>query len=322
MNNNFYVYCYYRPWNSSPFYIGKGKNSRWKHHLKVGTKHKNKHIANIFKKSERLNLKVEAKILFSNMSESEAFELECQLINTHKRSTDGGLLANLTLGGEGASGNSMSDEQKKKLSELARNRIWTDEARDKLRKANLGIKRPPEVSEKTAAALRGRKRPQEVVKVIAEKLRGKKHSIERIEKNRVGHLGQKTSEETRAKLSVIRTGRKLSEETIKKIKVSNLGQKRSEEACRNISAAQKLRISKFNHWTGSKHSETSKEKMSGAQCNRFARDGVSSETNEKRRKKMLKFYEDHPEAKIKLSRNMKEIQLRKKQQQQELYNVH
>lgn len=118
----FYVYVLFRPWDGSPCYIGKGKGKRWREHAISGAKHKNRHLANIFKKSGG---KLPAVKIREGLTELEAFEAECALIAALGRQIDGGPLVNLTDGGEGVVGMAHSEETKARLGKKSKE-AWAD----------------------------------------------------------------------------------------------------------------------------------------------------------------------------------------------------
>jgi len=114
----FYVYALRRPdwpdpfyvWKWQPFYIGKGFGKRMFDHRKEAEKDwylaiKPKDIKiNIIHKLLNKKLNFIEEILFDNLTEQEAFEIEIKLIAKYGKICDGtGCLANLTDGGEGAS---------------------------------------------------------------------------------------------------------------------------------------------------------------------------------------------------------------------------
>lgn len=116
----FYIYIFFRPWNGTPFYVGKGKCDRYKRHLRNKDHHKNPHFANIIKKSERLGLSLPVVVVNRGLDEQTAFEYEKIWIRTIGREIHGGTLINLTDGGEGPSGLVFTEESKKKLSAKSR----------------------------------------------------------------------------------------------------------------------------------------------------------------------------------------------------------
>lgn len=92
--NIHYVYVHFRASDLAPFYVGKGKNNRaW---AKTSSQ-RNQHWMNVFNKH---GLVVE--VVQDCMSEDDAFLLEMWLIAKFKH--EGYDLANMTDGGEGASG--------------------------------------------------------------------------------------------------------------------------------------------------------------------------------------------------------------------------
>ena len=100
----FYVYGYYEPGCSDPFYIGKGSGRRWMDHLLS----KNLKLDSFFYR--KLRKMVESgvypwiKKIKENLTEDEAFELEISLILKYgRRDLDTGCLCNLTDGGDGYS---------------------------------------------------------------------------------------------------------------------------------------------------------------------------------------------------------------------------
>ena len=121
MKKDFYVYVYYRLDTNEPFYVGKGKDNRWK---KIGGK-RNKHFKNIVNSTP-----IAVEIVKDNLTEEEAHGIECYLIHElvfeygfsidikGNKSSDGDWLhlASATWGGEGISGYKFSEESIKKKS--------------------------------------------------------------------------------------------------------------------------------------------------------------------------------------------------------------
>lgn len=102
----YYTYLLISPITNQPFYIGKGKGNRAYFHIKsaalnwqgsrTGNKLKSNTIKNILKKGMEVIIKL---TYFSN--EEDAFLEERKLIEAYGLKSEGGLLTNLTRGGEG-----------------------------------------------------------------------------------------------------------------------------------------------------------------------------------------------------------------------------
>lgn len=98
-NVNYYVYMYLRT-DGSPYYVGKGKESRWK------------------SKNHRVEVPPPDRVIFpvTQTTEEWAHFMEMELIDHLGRLNDGtGILENFTDGGEGSSGAIRSEETKQKL---------------------------------------------------------------------------------------------------------------------------------------------------------------------------------------------------------------
>ena len=119
-----YVYAYLRE-DGSPYYIGKGKNDRaYK-----------KHCVPVPKNHSRIVF------LETNLSDVGACALERRYIRWYGRKDLGtGILRNLTDGGEGSSGLSISEETRRKMSESKRGRKFSEEHRHKMSEAKRGRK--------------------------------------------------------------------------------------------------------------------------------------------------------------------------------------
>src|SRR4030065_2208694 len=114
MTDIFYVYIYLYP-NNVPFYIGQGKNNRWKQHFHDK---RNPLKKNIIDKIITSGKEPIVKKLFENLYEDEAKIIEKLFISHYgRRNNKTGILANMTDGGEGISGYHFSEKAKEKMSE-------------------------------------------------------------------------------------------------------------------------------------------------------------------------------------------------------------
>lgn len=117
--NSYYVYIYWRLDINEPFYIGKGRNKRWRN-----LDNRNNHFMNIVNKRS-----IAVTIEKDNLTEDEAFYWEEEIIRKlvfeygysidmpNNRSKEKGMhLTNRSWGGEGVS-RYWSEEEKKKKSE-------------------------------------------------------------------------------------------------------------------------------------------------------------------------------------------------------------
>lgn len=188
--------------------------------------------------------------VFSHICDAFDFEAACEieqmLIQQHNTKSPSGY--NLTSGGDGVAGRSLSDQEK--------------ESRRKASMAHAASLSPEERREKFGSRT------------------GKKLTPEQIEKIRVSNLGKnlgkRATKETKAKLSAAQKNRSrnpLSEETKEKIRRSLLGRK--------IPDAQKAKHASF---TGKKHSEETKAKIRASniatkalnKAMRLAREGIQN----------------------------------------------
>jgi len=162
----YYVYEYLRE-DGTPYYIGKGKGYRaWSKNRSVPCPPK-----------ERIN------IIEDKLSESEALDLEKQLIKKYGRKDNKtGILRNMTDGGDGMSGWVPSDETKQKISESKTgkkiNRTFfpklSEEHKEKIGNAHRGMKRSDETKRKISEGQKGKKRKplsSEHKKILSEKMK-------------------------------------------------------------------------------------------------------------------------------------------------------
>lgn len=202
----FYVYEHWRLDTNACFYVGKGIGRRaW------DMRKRNPHHRNI---TEKIGDQVDVVIVAERLPETEAFKLETERI-AHWRAA-GYQLANLTNGGEGASGFSVSAETKARISKAHKGKTLSSEHRIKLSEAQFrrfknpeeraraggrskGRKQSAETVAKRAAKLRGRKMPQAFCDAIGDRMRGKTVSEATRGKIREALLGRVVSEEIKRK---------------------------------------------------------------------------------------------------------------------------
>lgn len=125
----FYVYIHRRATDGVIFYVGKGWGRR-----AYSTKDRNKHWRNIDAKHGRI-----MEFVGSHLAESEAFELECFLIEFIGRNDLGlGHLVNMTDGGDGHAGYQQTPEAVEARISKIRGMKRTDEQRARMSEATRG----------------------------------------------------------------------------------------------------------------------------------------------------------------------------------------
>lgn len=209
MTSPFYVYVLFRPWDGSPFYVGKGRGNRWMEHAAGRKNTRNRHLLSIFNKAQKLGLEVPRVKVRDDLTEQEAFAIESALIAAiGRRDRVGGPLANLTDGGEGASGNILSAESRAKISlsaignKRSLGKKISTETREKMRA--IALNRSDEyktrIRDSLSSLFRGKAlSPEHRAKLAAAK-RGKKQSAEHIAKRALSNTGKKRTAERRARM--------------------------------------------------------------------------------------------------------------------------
>jgi len=162
----FYVYEHWRLDKDECFYVGKGSAGR-----AYSRNRRNSHWKNIVAKLERLGFAYEVRIVASNLTEEEAFNLERERILFWRDIVD---LTNLTNGGEGPVGYTHSVEAKNKISAASASRVL-----------------PPDFGARVSKGKTGKPSP----------MKGTKFSDEHKQKLSIAHKGKKMSFEARAKMS-------------------------------------------------------------------------------------------------------------------------
>ena len=182
-NNDYYVYIYWRLDTNEIFYVGKGRDNRWK---RTDEGHRNEHFGNIANKHL-----VVCEIIMDNLTEEQAHGIECWIINElvfecgysidipNNRSKEKGRhLCNMTWGGEGGSGHNpwenKSKEERvdwgKKISESKKGKYCgensplygtphSEERRRRASEIRKGTKMSKETKEKLSKANKGENNP-------------------------------------------------------------------------------------------------------------------------------------------------------------------
>ncbi len=200
MNEKYYVYVYMDPripgkfifsdleFEFQPIYVGKGTKDRVKRHLflyKERKTHFHNKLALIIKEGYQPSYK----IVKENLSEEESFKEERRIISIIGRQDNGGMLTNLTDGGDGQSGLKHKEESKTKISNSLKNNIEFQE-----------YMKSEEFSKKISEGLIGHKgygkgvpRTEEVKNKIKESLKnrpGRKHTDSSKEKMSLNNSGK------------------------------------------------------------------------------------------------------------------------------------
>lgn len=216
----FYTYVHRKASTGDVFYVGKGSGKRF-----AATQGRSSYWRSIVAKH---GITIEVVAYF--FDEAAAFDHERLLIAEYR---SGGIkLCNLTDGGDGASGNVMSED-----------------ARQKISAARLGIKRGPDSEEtrrKKSESAKGRPMSAAAIAKTVAFHTGRKRSLETIAKMSAalkGHgAGRIVSQETRQKLSENRKGQMTTAATRKKISLSHetrtVYSKMTDEKKRKILAGQ------------------------------------------------------------------------------------
>jgi len=254
----YYTYAYLRE-DRTPYYIGKGKDDRIYSTCRRNTPPKDK-----------------SRIIFlkQNLTEEEAFKHEIYMIAVFGRKDLGtGILRNLTDGGEGLSGRVLSEETRRKLSEVHKGKTLSEEHKIKLSEAKKGKtsnRKGVILSEETKIKMsEAKKNPSEETrkkisdahkanKTIPPSRKGSILSEEHRRKIGESNKGKICSEETKRKIGEVKKNQ--SEETRKKISEAHKGKTHSNETKEKMSEAHKGNTNRL----GKTHSEESKRKLSEA----------------------------------------------------------
>ena len=152
MDCNSYVYIHTNISNGDIFYIGIGTG---RNYTRAYSKRNRNNLWNNYVNKHGYNVT----ILFDNISNKEACSIEIKLISKYKRKSEGGLLTNISLGGDnGLFGVPRTKEHQAKIATANKGRIASEGTRLKQRNAKLGRKHTPEHIQKSKDGLTGQKR--------------------------------------------------------------------------------------------------------------------------------------------------------------------
>lgn len=251
---DYYIYVLFRE-NGVPFYVGKGKGPRIRHHEWRAKNGARGHRFNIIRKILAGGGEVPCLKLHEGLTETVAHEYEIALIKAIGRRPDGPLV-NKTDGGEGVSGLKMSPESRA----IMRTRA---------------LARSPEVWAKIIATKRANPLSPEVIARIAAAKRGKPLSPEHIAKSSAARRGKKRSPEAIAATAAANRGKTISPETRAKLAAANRGKTHSQETRAKMSATHQrkmllpeYRAKMIGGMLGKKHSPETRARMSVSARNR------------------------------------------------------
>jgi hypothetical protein len=236
----YYVYEIIDPRTEKPFYVGwtsRKSDLRFGEHLReTRSKVVNLEKVNILKDILKENLKPIMKVVYQCSDKENSIKEEIRLIDFYGRIKDGGILTNISKGGEH---HVVSDEVKKYLSELRK--------------------------DKTYEELLGKEKAEDLKKRISERVSGKSNPM----------YGKKHSAESRKRMSEKLKGKiahPVSEYQKEKIRESNKNRVWTEEMREKMSASQKQRFKERpESFKGVSWSEEQKKKISERTKNRAAK---------------------------------------------------
>jgi hypothetical protein len=209
-----FVYALRIEGTTHPFYVGKGTYTTRPYAHFTQTRRGDKSLkASIIRKADRLGLKICVDFMFSTTDEQEAFTKECELIAYWGRRgiDDGGILANLTAGGDGRCGNTPSEEQRHRQSLAMQGKVRTPEHCAALSLAKKGHEVSAETRRKLAIVNAGKKLGTAHRAKVREKL-----------------IGRPVSVATRQKMSQSAQGRIITHDQREAIRQALLGRSRPE----------------------------------------------------------------------------------------------
>jgi hypothetical protein len=198
MKNTYYTYAWLRE-DMTPYYVGKGiRNRAYCPHRRGDT---------------YMSPPPKDRVLFlkKNLTEFDAYKHENYIISILGLKSEGGILINMSYGGEGSSGRVLSEETKEKIRQKNKNKKRTEEHK-KLISQQVSQRRwwnNGEIDKHTIEC------PGDGW--VLGRLYSRKLSESEIENLRKINTGKYVSEKTRQKQSILRKGKKLTDEHKKKI---------------------------------------------------------------------------------------------------------
>lgn len=204
ITHSYFVYELHYPNGGGPFYVGYGKRDRADggfrpdDHLSEVTRPKkcsNHQKLNVIRKIFESGNEPELRIVFQSDDKNEALAEEVRRISLYgRRDNRTGSLVNLTIGGDGSSWESFSDEKKAEIRQKIKNSLADPSIRSKIanatRQRRTGQKDSNETIEKRVKASRG-KTANEGPK---NGMFGRNHSIEARERMSFSKRGRKEPE--------------------------------------------------------------------------------------------------------------------------------
>ena len=177
--NIYYVYQYVRD-DQTPYYIGKGKDDR------AWVSHRRSNGAEIKPKD---NSRIQ--IIKENLTEQEAWDLETELIQKYELKENGGILVNMTYGGEGGEQSQELRERRSKALTGLKRPPRTEEHRKNLSESCKGVPKPRTKEHQdawtasSAANWANNTERKKQVSAMGKANKGRKHTPEALEKKRV-----------------------------------------------------------------------------------------------------------------------------------------
>lgn len=203
-----YLYRHVRPDLNVPFYIGIGHNkdgNRIEYDRAYDKFGRSRAWEDVFIECNRC---IDVEIMYESSSRDEINRKEREFIALYGKAINGGLLCNLTDGGDGVVGHKVSEKTKQALRVANLGKTLSDEHKEKIRLSNLGKKRTEATKMKIRVSKTGKKLSEEVRLRLKGKGAGRKLSDEQKRKIALSHLGIRPSVESRIKMSASHKGLK------------------------------------------------------------------------------------------------------------------